>query len=217
MEEYIVYTTYYLEGINQGFSNTIHSNNINKIIIKTNDITKHKIGFNFVEDVFVQNIEYDKLFFLIQVQPNINGIRPKHNEWKKIEVDNFQNINNERFEIDLKQYNNWDKYEITSDINYPIKSTYTKKDLSFGEETVLIGNVGGTIKADVFTTEIYIELPMGEFNSTNNHTWNGQSSVYITEVGIYDENENLVAIGKYNNPIEKNSKISRTLLFSIDF
>jgi len=43
------------------------------------------------------------------------------------------------------------------------------------------------------------------------------SSVAISEVGIYDENKNLVAVGKLNNPIIKDSTISRTISFAIDF
>jgi hypothetical protein len=62
-----------------------------------------------------------------------------------------------------------------------------------------------------------INLALNEFNSSNNLTWDGTSSVYISEVGLYDENKNLVAIGKLNNPIQKDSTISKTILFALDF
>jgi len=58
---------------------------------------------------------------------------------------------------------------------------------------------------------------LSEFNSTTNPTWDGISSVAISEIGIYDEDKNLVAIGKLNNPIIKDSSITRTISFAIDF
>ena len=60
-------------------------------------------------------------------------------------------------------------------------------------------------------------MVLGQFNSTTNPTWDSVSSVYATEVGIYDSNGNLVAIGKFNDPVEKNSNIARTIEFAIDF
>ena len=60
-------------------------------------------------------------------------------------------------------------------------------------------------------------MELNEFNQSTNTTWNETESVWISEIGIYDENNNLVAIGKLNNPIEKNPSILRTVLFNIDF
>jgi hypothetical protein len=62
-----------------------------------------------------------------------------------------------------------------------------------------------------------IDLPMGFYNSTTNPTWDGMSETLISEIGIYDENNNLVAIGKLNNPILKSDSISRNIVFSLDF
>ena len=44
-----------------------------------------------------------------------------------------------------------------------------------------------------------------------------RKKVYITEIGIYDTNKNLVAIGKLNDPVAKDATISRTIVFAIDF
>ena len=59
-------------------------------------------------------------------------------------------------------------------------------------------------------------MNLGDFNSSTNATWDGQS-VFASEIGIYDDNNNLVAIGKFNDPVEKNATLSRTILFAIDF
>jgi hypothetical protein len=106
-------------------------------------------------------------------------------------------------------------------LNYP-SSTYTggtesNKPLYLGDEQYFIGNVSTDIEAIAYTSDISITLPLNQFNSTNNATWDGSSKVYITEIGIYDDEKNLVAIGKLNNPIPKDSSISRTIVFAIDF
>ena len=100
-------------------------------------------------------------------------------------------------------------------LSYPIPAETDK--LCFGDEVYFFGNVETDIEADVYTSDLSINLALGEFNSTTNPTWDGISSVAISEIGIYDEDKNLVAIGKLNNPIIKDSSITRTISFAIDF
>jgi hypothetical protein len=80
-----------------------------------------------------------------------------------------------------------------------------------------LGNVYTEIHADVYTTNLSLVLNLNEFNSSTNNTWNGISRVAISEIGIYDANKNLVAIGKLNDPLEKDDTIGRTIAFAIDF
>lgn len=108
-------------------------------------------------------------------------------------------------------------------LNYPTNTDdtlggYPEENfrLSFGEEVFFYGNVRSDIRATAYTTDIPINLSLNEFNASTNPTWN-QASVYVTEVGLYNNNGDLVAIGKLNNPIEKNSNIARTILFAMDF
>ncbi len=123
------------------------------------------------------------------------------------------------FEIPLLDYYNTGSTEFSAYnldyLSYPIPTETDK--LCFGDETYFFGTVESEVEADVFTTDLSINLALGEFNSTTNPTWDGVSSVAISEVGIYDENKNLVAIGKLNNPIIKDSSITRTISFAIDF
>jgi len=102
-------------------------------------------------------------------------------------------------------------------LNYPNALPVDDGKLCFGSETYFLGNVLTDIHADVFVTDLSINLPLNEFNSSSNLTWDGSSSVAITEIGIYDADKNLVAIGKLNDPVEKNDSLSRTILFAIDF
>ena len=57
-------------------------------------------------------------------------------------------------------------------------------------------NAFGNITFSRFTSTVQGVVPVGTIvsDSTNNLTWDGVSKVYITEVGIYDSNKNLVLI-----------------------
>jgi len=121
------------------------------------------------------------------------------------------------FKIQLLQYLNvfeFMPYNLDY-ISYPSASNPDK--LVFGDATYFFGNVEAQIKADVYTTDISINLPLNEFNSTSNPTWDGLETVYVSEIGIYDSNKNLVAIGKLNDPVAKDATIARTIVFNLDF
>lgn len=90
--------------------------------------------------------------------------------------------------------------------------------LGFGEESILLGNVNTDIKAVVYRTKIVQKLNFNQYNTSNNPTFDStQDDVYVTEAGIYDDNNNLVAIGKLNNPIKKNGNKLFTLELDMDF
>ena len=72
------------------------------------------------------------------------------------------------------------------------------------------------ISIDFKTTVVCLALPQ-EFYFSNNPSWNfsynynellnqtnGFQSVYITEVGLYNLNKELIAVAKFSEPIEKN-------------
>ena len=155
-------------------------------------------------------------------------ITPDPENWKIIDVTDQienhisgtsispQNLVDSLYEIKLSDYNAAPSYNL-SYLNYPTSLPVDDDKLAFGEEVLFFGSVKTDIKAIAYTTEIPINLVLGEYNSTTNPTWDKTSPVQITEVGIYDDENNLVGIGKISNPISKDSGISRTILFAIDF
>lgn len=102
-------------------------------------------------------------------------------------------------------------------LNYPSALSGDTNKLAFGEEAFFFGNVRTEIQAIAYTTDISVVLPLNQYNSTTNPTWDSLSPVQISEVGVFDDNNNLVAVGKLNNPIAKDSTIFRTVQFSLDF
>ena len=90
--------------------------------------------------------------------------------------------------------------------------------LGFGEESILLGNINCDIKAIVYRTKIGQRLNFNQYNTSNNPTFeSAEDDVYVTEAGIYDSNNNLVAIGKLNTPIKKNGNKLFTLELDMDF
>jgi hypothetical protein len=82
----------------------------------------------------------------------------------------------------------------------------------------LLGNINSDIKALVYRTKIIQKLNFNQYNTSNNPTFDStQDDVYVTEAGIYDDNKNLVAIGKLNTPIKKNGNKLFTLELDMDF
>lgn len=161
-------------------------------------------------------------------------IKPDPAEWKIIDLTNqianhtvgdpieVTNLTSTLFSIDASEIDSEDSYDLTY-LDYPTNTDDTLGGypeevfrLAFGEEVFFYGNVKTDIRATAYTTDIPIVLPLNEFNSTTNPTWD-QNSVFISEIGIYNSDGVLVATGKLNNPIEKNSTISRTILFAMDF
>jgi len=202
--------------------------------------------FKFLSPTNTDGIGFvaNKIYLLIQTVENVlnnndvyEKIDPESNLWKKYDVtnqieggggsgDGGNILPNDLVNIIFKV-----KLNITGEsykldyLNYPTKSdpsvdtvVLDDKNLCFGEEEIFLGNVNTDINATVHTTDLSIELKLNEFNSTTNETWDGENDdIYISEVGLYDENKDLIAMGKFNSPILKNNSTSRTIVFGLDF
>lgn len=86
--------------------------------------------------------------------------------------------------------------------------------LNFGCEELFYGNIKTDIKAIAFATTFRFQLDVGGYDKSTNPTWDPSLPVYITEVGIYDSNNNLVVSGKLNYPLKKGS--DEIVLISLD-
>lgn len=236
---YTLYITYLFKTDTiKGYSDAVHCNYINKVSIESPTVNNISLNFPEINEFKFLNtsgstgFSATRICLVYQVVNNTDyaedvKIKPKIGEWKIVDVtnqiDGFDGISDipisgldivsTMFVLKLSESQTHDYYDLNY-INYPL---ITEDSLNFGDENVFIGNVDTEIKADVYTMNLSINLPLNAFNSTTNKTWDGESSVYISEVGLYDKNNNLIAIGKLNNPVPKNSLISRSLEFSIDF
>lgn len=231
-----------LEEVSYGYKTPVHCNYIQKIT--TEDYTDKTVSLSFNKDDEFRFMagpsdikpsgngygwSADKFYVLIQIIDGIgDNIKPESNQWKK--VDKTSSINNfstwvgkaippeelikSVFIIREDEYDNAPTYDL-SYLNYPIETD--TNNLQFGEEVFLYGNVKAKISANIFSMTMNAILPLNEFNSSQNPTWEEGETVYITEIGIYDDEGTLLGIGKLNTPIDKNNNLHRTIEFNLDF
>lgn len=224
-----------------GNSKYIYCNYINKIIIDSEQpyLQEIMMTFNNIDDFkfLSNNVESgtgytaNKIYAIIQLVNNsdfntIDDVAPSPNLWKKVNITNqipshmvgdlitAEMLTNQSFKISLSNYIQYPFFYLNNYLSY---STNTIDNLSFGDETMFFGNVTTSIKSIINTTDIIIQLGLNEYNTTTNPTWNQVEDVLISEVGIYDDDYNLVAIGKFNNPVSKNPSNIKSILFNLDF
>ena len=183
-----------------------------------------------------------KLIMLAQLVRNepynsLNDVRPFPDKWVAFDVTDQiassgytsgqlltpEDVCSNVYRVPVQKYftkaSNNDFYDL-SYLNYPQQTTGTTINyLSFGDETYFMGNVTTSIEAVAHTMDLNINLKLNQFNSTDNPTWDSDldDKVYISEIGLYDKNKNLVGIAKLNNPIPKDETIARTVVFAMDF
>ena len=240
---YTAFITYVL--IPTGYTQPIHCNYINEIDLNAGDYYVQKISVSFsntnefrflnANSGATTGYSANQFYALIQLVYNSGltdvVVAPDPASWKLYDltdqIDGYTagqlispaDMLGVVFEIPLLNYSSFSAYTL-SYLSYPI--TTDTSELCFGDEMYFFGNVTADIKADVYVLELPVNLLLSEFNSSTNATWNStrDESVVISEVGIYSEvngTKELVGIGKLNNPITKDSTISRTIVFAIDF
>jgi hypothetical protein len=232
--------------IGMGYQPPIHCNYVKKIQATAENplITEINMVFPFIDDFkFLTDYVSDGsgytmncIHAVVQVVDNtpfdtIADVKPDGAAWKYTNISDqitgyagvltASGLTNQVFKLSLYNYNNehsgaalFSGYTLNY-LDYP--STTQTDELCFGDVTYFFGNVTSQIKADVYTTDLSINLPLQEFNSTTNPTWNGLEKVYVSEIGLYDSNKNLVAIAKLNDPVAKDATIARTIVFALDF
>lgn len=226
--------------IGSGYTQPIHCNYIKKLqataanpyITEINLNFPNANDFKFLSDDVASGTGYTMncIHAVVQIVNNqlfdsLADVVPDASAWKYFDISDQmgtgytgvltpENLTAQVFKIPFYNYDSLPSYTLNY-LDYP--SSSQEDALSFGDVTYFFGNLTTKIKADVYTTDIAIDLQLDEFNSSTNSTWDGSETVFISEVGIYDSNRNLVAIGKLNDPVPKDSTIARTIVFAVDF
>jgi len=244
MSKYTIHTTYLLEPDSgstnlYGYTKAIHCNYNHILEVEDIDNQEFNIYFTDPNDFKFLSVSggtgytANRIKVMVQLVNNDNDEVLKSDKWKVFDVTDQisgytagmslkpTDLTSGVFKIPLRLYNLANDYDL-SYLNYPPAPSSNNINLvddplCFGDEVYFIGNVTTSVEAKVYSTDLPIILPLNQYNSTTNETWNGASTVYISEIGLYDKDYNLVAIAKLNNPIPKDDTISRTFVFGIDF
>jgi len=208
-------------------------------------LREKNITFNFPDDTYFKFMKsqvtgsdgtgFNANKFYVLAQKYTYGTEPSPTGWKLIDLTsgltNYNNwsggtipvsaLTNTIYTLTNNDYTGGSSYNITNFIgSLPTSANYdTTGQLGFGEESILIGNINTDIKATVYRTQISHSLGFSDYNISNNPTWDNvlDNSVYITEAAIYDQNDVLVAVGKLNTPIKKNTNKIFKIQLDMDF
>jgi len=118
--------------------------------------------------------------------------------------------------IDNDMYTGATTYNLNDYITIP---TLAQPDnLQFGDERFFYGNIETQIAATAYKSAFNFIADNGMFTTSDNPTFNGAfNNVYISEVGVYDSDGDLVVIGKLSSPIKKDIDKTVIVQLEIDF
>jgi hypothetical protein len=87
--------------------------------------------------------------------------------------------------------------------------------LNFGDEYYFYGNFTTDITATIYEMKYLITLGRNQFTNTSNPTFTSGTTAYVTEIGLYDSNKDLIVISKLQSP-EKRQGIQQYVV-KLDF
>ena len=102
------------------------------------------------------------------------------------------------FQITPDLYNNASTYNLANYIDIP-QNGYPEI-LNFGDEYYFYGNLQTDITATIYEMRYLINLGRNQFTNTSNPTWVSGTTSYVTEIGLYDSNYDLIVISKLQSP-----------------
>ena len=210
-----MYITYRFDNLTM--TNALHCNYYTKIQGPTictpstaqNVIVQFGNEFSFLKSCCLHGVQLKE--FKVLAQKVTGDTRPQANLWKVIDftsqltesMDFNGNITasgmtGQTFVVTYDLYNNSPYYNLADYIDLP---TITEPDeLNFGDEFFFYGNVETDIMATIYEFKAICNLPSNSFTNTKNPTWNNTYTPYISEIGIYDEDKDLIIISKLQSP-----------------
>lgn len=106
-------------------------------------------------------------------------------------------------------------YDLGTDIDLSRGLNYDK--LTFGDERLFYGNLRTHIGATIYKTLFIVNLDGAQIKSSSNTTFSTGIDRYVSEVGILDNNNNLVLVGKLSRPIRIADSTTASIEVTIDF
>jgi hypothetical protein len=116
------------------------------------------------------------------------------------------------FVIDTDRYNNGTQYNLADHLRLPV--LLESELMNFGDEYYFYGNVETDIAATIYEMRFAVNLIGQQFTNSTNPTSTGTPN-YITEIGLYDLDLDLIVISKLQSPVLRQG--SQQFLIKLDF
>ena len=186
-----------------------------------------------------ENVNYDGYGFfadrfkvLAQVVDKTTQSRPLPSNWKVIDFTSTnitvntgetispslfenQNPNISGFILTGNLYTGGTIFNLGSELDMSSASYYGK--MTLGDERLFYGNLRTHISATIYKSLFNITIDGASIASTSNSTFEFGNDRYVSEIGILDNNQNLVLVGKLSRPIKISDSTTASIELTIDF
>ena len=206
---------------NSAFTNSLHCNyytRLNPIMLDSSQPTyniflKFKNEFPFLvsqSTTIPTGYTANEMKVLAQ-KVTSTTLRPDPTLWREIDVMgqiSASSVNNyitmsgltgTTFQITKDMYDNAPLYDLNDYIDLPDLNE-SGNTLNFGGEYFFFGSIQTDIQATIYVMNFLCNLGQTQFLKSTNPTWDGVTSPYITEVGLYNTNKELMVISKIQSP-----------------
>jgi hypothetical protein len=220
-----MYVSYLLTNTSSGATNSLHCNYYSSIVGPNVDCgtpgsqnvaVRFGSEFNCLKQITANTLSNGFVAnrFQIICQLVEDGGRPESNGWKII---NFTNqlsattingyitqsgLTSNTFVITDDLYTSAPPYILSSFISLPTLNQ-TGQTLNFGDEYYFYGSLETDIQATIYEMRYKINLGQAEFQNSSNPSWSQGILPYISEIGLYDNEFNLMIVSKLQSPVQR--------------
>lgn len=223
-----LWVTYRLDST--GFTNSLHCNYYSYVdgsqsgtTIPQNVAFRFGQEFPFLGGALFSGFSANSIKILCQKTSNTE--KPNPSAWKEIDFTSdisgssvngkitVSGLTGTTFIIDNEKYNAGVSYNLSNYINIP--KTSEPNLLNFGDEYLFYGNLETDISATIYEMRYLVTLNNNQFTISSNPTLGSGKNSYITEIGLYNSDKELMVISKLQSP-QKRQGIQQFLI-KLDF
>lgn len=225
-----LWVTYRLDST--GFTNSLHCNYYQNIIGPDTGctLTAQNVAVKFGDEfpfLYTNNSlsGFSANEIKILAQRTDTGSLPQPNGWKLInftsqiastKVNGYipkSGLTKTTFVITESNYSGATTYDLSQFINIPQNNQPTA--LNFGDEYYFYGNIQTGIVATIYDMRYAVNLVETQFLTPTNPTYVNGMNKYITEIGLYNSNKELMVISKLKSPQKREA--FQQYIISLDF
>ena len=162
--------------------------------------------FNCMSQGDISGFSAEEFFVLAQLTSS-DTARPDHTQWRRIDftsqvssggyIDPADMVSS-TFIVSQTNYDSAPTYDINQYLDVPAPDDDTS--VTFGGEYLFNGEIQTDIEATIYEMRYLVNLPDNQFVRSTNPTWNSEITPYMSEVGLYDSDKNLLVLAKFQSP-----------------
>jgi hypothetical protein len=199
-----------------GYTNSLHCNYYTSIIGPDTGctLTSQNVAIRFGDEFPYMNqgglSGFSTNRMKIICQKRSDNLRPDPTAWKQIDVTSklsastvngfltMSGITGTTFQITDADYNAATTYDLSTYID--LTPNNSPDILNFGDEYYFYGNIETDITATIYEMKFLVTLGRNQFTNTTNPTWTSGTTSYFTEVGLFNEEKELLVLSKMQSP-----------------